>query len=233
MHLGNLSELDCSRFALLLPIDYIVESDMKITDMEENKVKDRRSAMKETLTPRSGLKKVAIDIAKANIFAIAIMMVAAFVFLVPFFWIWAGKKPVSELLGGVGDWVTAFILMFVGIVVHELIHGLTWACYAKSGWKSISFGVMWKLLTPYCHCDEPMHIPGYMMGAMMPCIILGVIPAIVALFIGSLPLLAWGVFFIAAAAGDIWMAYLLTKENPKSLVLDHPSEAGFYIIDEE
>ena len=187
-------------------------------DMEENEVKGR---------------KVAIDIVKANIFAVAIMVVAAIVFLVPFFWIWAGKKPIGELLGGIGNWGTAFILMFVGIVVHELIHGLTWAYYAKSGWKSISFGVMWKLLTPYCHCDEPMHIPGYMMGAMMPCIILGVIPAIVALFIGSLPMLAWGIFFIAAAAGDIWMTWLLTKENPKSMVLDHPSEAGFYIIDDK
>ena len=63
----------------------------------------------------------------------------------------------------------------------------------------------------------------------MPCIVLGVLPAIVALFIGSLPLLAWGIFFIAAAAGDIWMTWLLTKEDRHSLVLDHPSEAGFYI----
>ena len=161
--------------------------------MEENEVKGR---------------KVAIDIVKANIFAVVIMAVAAIVFLVPFFWIWAGKKPISELLGGFGDWSITFILVIVGIVVHELIHGLTWACYAKSGWKSISFGVMWKLLTPYCHCDEPMHIPGYMMGAMMPCIVLGVIPAIAALFIGSLPMLAWGIFFIAAAAGDIRMLRL-------------------------
>ena len=137
-------------------------------NMEEQEVKGR---------------KVAIDIVKANIFAVVIMVVAAIVFLVPFFW------------------------------------------------KSISFGVMWKLLTPYCHCDEPMHIPGYMMGAMMPCVILGVIPAIAALFIGSLPMLAWGIFFIAAAAGDIGMTWLLTKENPWSMVLDYPSEAGFYIID--
>jgi hypothetical protein len=67
--------------------------------------------------------------------------------------------------------------------------------------------------------------------AMMPCVILGIIPSIVAMFIGNLPLLAWGIFFIAAAAGDIWMTWLLRKENPKSMVLDHPSEAGFYIID--
>jgi hypothetical protein len=176
-------------------------------------------------------RKVAIDIVKANIFAVAIMIVAAIVLLVPFFLIWGGRKPMMEMLGSGTQWIVAFVAMFIGIVLHELIHGITWACYAPSGWKSISFGVMWKLLTPYCHCDEPMHIPGYMMGAMMPCVILGIIPSIVAMFIGNLPLLAWGIFFIAAAAGDIWMTWLLTKENPKSMVLDHPSEAGFYIID--
>ena len=140
--------------------------------MEEQEVKGRRSATKETLVPQSGLKKVAIDIVKANIFAVVIMVVAAIVFLVPFFWIWAGKKPIGELLGGFGDWSITFILVIVGIV-----------------------------------------------------------PAIAAIFIGSLPMLAWGIFFIAAAAGDIWMTWLLTKENPWSMVLDHPSEAGFYIID--
>lgn len=177
-------------------------------------------------------RKVAIDIVKANWFAMAIMAVSAIVFLVPFFLIWHSRKPIGDLFGGSGAWGLALVLMVVGIAVHELIHGLTWACYAKRGWKSINFGVMWKLLTPYCHCDEPMRIPGYMMGAMMPCIILGVIPAITALFIGNLPLLVWGIFFIAAAAGDIWMTWLLTKEKPDSLVLDHPSEAGFYIIEE-
>ena len=55
--------------------------------MEENEVKGR---------------KVAIDIVKANIFAVVIMVVAAIVFLVPFFRIWKDKKPISELLGGIG-----------------------------------------------------------------------------------------------------------------------------------
>lgn len=178
-------------------------------------------------------RKVSIDIVKANIFACVILVVSTIILLVPFVLIWKDKKPISELIGGMGEWIIAFLLMFVGIVVHELIHGLTWACFAKSGWKSISFGVIWKLLTPYCHCDEPMRIRGYITGAMMPFFILGIIPAVVALFIGSLPMLAWGIFFIAAAAGDIWMTWLLTKEDPNNMVLDHPSEAGFYIIDEE
>jgi len=194
--------------------------------------KGKRPA-EERLQPE-GSKKVVIDIVKANVFGVVLMVVSAILFLVPFFLIWKDRKPISTMLVEFGDSIPVLlVLMFVGIVVHELIHGLTWAYFAKNGWKSISFGVMWKMLTPYCHCDEPMSIPGYMCGAMMPCVVLGVIPAVVALFIGSLPLLAWGVFFIAAAGGDIWMTWLLTKENPKSMVLDHPSEAGFYILDEE
>ena len=66
----------------------------------------------------------------------------------------------------------------------------------------------------------------------MPFVVLGVIPSVAGLVIGSLPLIIFGVLFIAAAAGDIWMAWLLTKENPRSMVLDHPSEAGFYVFDE-
>ena len=186
--------------------------------MEENEVKGRM---------------VAIDIEKANIFALWIMVISGILFLVPFFMIWFEKNNFRELFGSFGDWGITFLFAIVGIVVHELIHGLTWACYTKNGWKSISFGVMWKMLTPYCHCNEPMHIRNYMVAAMMPCVVLGVIPAVIALFIGSLHLLALGVFFIAAASGDIWMTWLLTKENPKSLVLDHPSEAGFYIIDNQ
>ena len=199
--------------------------------MEDTGFEGRRTAKQETLVPRSSLRKVAIDIVKANVFAVAIMVVSAIVFLVPFFCIWQGT-PMKRLLGTTMGWGIFFVGMVAGIVVHELIHGLTWACFAKSGWKSISFGVMWKMLTPYCHCNEPLHIRGYMLGAMMPCIVLGVIPAVLSLFVGNLVLLALGVFFIAGAAGDIWMTWLLTKENPGSLVLDHPTEAGFYIIDE-
>lgn len=178
--------------------------------------------------------KVTIDLVKANIFSIVILVVAAIAFLIPYFLIWKDRKPITEIVGGFGNRVLLFfIVMIVGVVVHELIHGVVFACFAKSGWKSIRFGILRKMFTPYCHCNEPMRIPGYMLGAMMPCIILGIIPSVVALFIGSLLLLLLGILFIATAAGDIWITWLLTKENPKSLVLDHPSEAGFYVFDEE
>ncbi len=177
-------------------------------------------------------RKVSIDIVKANVFSVAILVVTAIVSVLLFVLIWRGRRPVAELTGGALEWVAAMVLMVVGIAVHELIHGITWACFAPSGWRSIKFGVMWKLLTPYCHCSEPMNKRQYITGAMMPCLVLGLVPIVVALCIGNLPMLVWGIFFTAAAAGDIWMSWLLMKEPPRCKVLDHPSEAGFYVIEE-
>lgn len=178
-------------------------------------------------------RKVAINIVAANVFAVVLLIVSAVVFLVPFCFIWQGKISVNEqgVFGVSGLWL--LVLFLAGIVVHELLHGIGWAHYAKGGWKSISFGVMWKMLTPYCHCNEPMGTRAYMVGALAPLVILGLVPAVVSLFVGSIALLAWGIIFIAAAAGDIWMAWLLSKEDPGSTILDHPNEAGFYVFPKE
>lgn len=178
-------------------------------------------------------RKVAINIVSANVFSIVLLIVSGVVFIVPFYLIWgsAGWESGRSIFGFAGLWL--LIAFLIGVVVHELLHGITWACYAKSGWKSISFGVMWKLLTPYCHCNEPMSVKAYLAGALMPLLVLGIIPAVVSLIVGSIPLLAWGILFIAAASGDIWMSWLLTKEDPESTILDHPTEAGFYVFDKE
>ena len=176
-------------------------------------------------------RKVTIDIVKANVFAIILMAVAAIVLLIPFYKIWGFHLPEGSAFGGITGLVLIIVIIFAGIALHEFIHGLTWACFAKNGWRSIRFGVMWKMLTPYCHCSDPLPIPSYALGGIMPCNVLGIIPAIVALCVGSLILLLWSIFFISAAAGDIWIVWLLTKEKRGSTVLDHPSEAGFYIIE--
>ena len=182
-------------------------------------------------------RKVTINIMKANVFAVVLMLVSAIVLVVPYILIWRGQwstGTADKLFETLPLHSALFLLpLVVGIVVHELIHGITWACFAPSGWRSISFGVMWKMLTPYCHCNEPMRPRPYIIGALMPLVVLGIIPAVICLISGSLFLLVWSIIFIAAAGGDIWMAWLLAKESPDCTVLDHPSEAGFYVFDKK
>ena len=169
-------------------------------------------------------EKKTINIYTANGVGLAITGAAALLFGVPFYLIWGLNSFLSL------QQVLLFILLFVaGIVIHELIHGFFFGLFAKNGFKSIRFGVMWQMLTPYCHCKEPLRIKHYFLGALMPALLLGIIPAVMALFNGSGMMLLFGIIFTGAAAGDFMVVWILRKEHPDTYVQDHPSEAGCFV----
>ena len=183
-------------------------------------------------------RKETINIVTANVVSIGILLISAIVLYVIFFMIydsrdWFNEETMDSMVDNFGTTYLKFmIVLVVGIIVHELIHGLTWGLYAKSKFKSISFGVMWKMLTPYCHCSEPLKVPHYAIGALMPLITLGLIPAVVAICIKSLFWLNMSIIFIAAAAGDIMNVWNLRKEKRNNMILDHPTEAGYLVYEE-
>ena len=120
-----------------------------------------------------------------------------------------------------------FILFFIiGIVLHELIHGFTWLLFIKWRVRNIRFGIMWKYFTPYCHCKVPLKVKHYIIGALMPAFIFGIIPTIIAFLAGSIMLFFLGVNFIVAASGDFLITYMLINENGSNYVLDHDSLPG-------
>lgn len=183
-------------------------------------------------------RKETINIVTANVVSIGILLISAIVLYAMFFMVydsrdWFNEETRDSMVDIFGTTYLKFmVVLVVGIIVHELIHGLTWGLYAKSKFKSISFGVMWKMLTPYCHCSEPLKVPHYAIGALMPLIILGLIPAVVAICLGSLFWLNMSIIFIAAAAGDIMIVWKLRKENRNNMILDHPTEAGYLVYEE-
>ena len=124
------------------------------------------------------------------------------------------------------------LVFFVGIVVHELIHGLSWSMFAPAGFKSIEFGFIWKMLTPYCTCREPLNKKGYFVGLLMPCIVLGILPSLVACFTHSFGLLGFGLVMILGASGDLLIGkMILEKKFPDTaLLLDHPTDVGLVVF---
>lgn len=175
-------------------------------------------------------RKLTVNLTWANVFSLLVLVVV----LVPTSILWNFLWGVSFDLFASGTGVLFFLVLFLsGIVVHELIHGLTWAYFAKSGWESISFGVLWKMLTPYCHCSEPLQVKPYIIGALMPLFVLGIVPWVIGLAIGSFLTTLFGAFYIMAASGDILVAWKLRHEDAKCTVLDHPTEPGCIIYEEE
>ncbi len=172
-----------------------------------------------------------VNLVWANIFSLLILIPIFLIFGVPYCFIWGFEvdfidfQPPMVFL----KFLYVFIIIISGIIVHELIHGITWAIFSKNGFKSIKFGILFKMLTPYCHCKEPLRVRDYIIGAIMPAIVLGIIPSLIAIIIGNLSLLSFGMFFTMAAAGDFLIINVIRKENKDDFVQDHPSEAGCYI----
>lgn len=93
----------------------------------------------------------------------------------------------------------------------------------------IDFGILWKMLTPYCHCKEPLQIKHYRFSLIMPTIVLGFVPFLVSLFLGSLFLLFFAIIMTIGGIGDFMIMHLLKKEKSNDWVQDHPSEAGCFV----
>lgn len=171
-------------------------------------------------------RKVTVNLTWANIFATILMVVLVLVSAILWLIIWGKPESFSPLSS-----LIFFGAFFLSIVVHELIHGMTWAHYTPEGWKSISFGIIWKMLTPYCHCDKPLKVRHYIIGALMPLFILGFAPLFIGFSLGLGWFVVYGVLMTCSAGGDILVAWKLRNEPAENTVLDHPTEAGCIVYE--
>lgn len=197
-------------------------TDSPAADTPDNK--DDTKQLREGLVQQGYCETgVTISILKANVMAILLALPFIAVGIVLFFLLWQGASFRISLPG----LVILLVAFLLSIIVHELLHGLGWGLFCKQGFKSIRFGVMWKMLTPYCHCKEALSFWPYFCGGMLPFFILGLIPLIIALVIGSPLLLAFSFLSILGAGGDLTIMGMLMKHR-NALIVDHPSDCGFY-----
>ena len=197
--------------------------------MEENKKQNAAQLAKENFeVQRERLKnegyvehEALISVVKANIFAIILALPFIAIFFTLYLLIW------KHIQGDAAKMLVLLLVLIISIVIHELLHGFGWRLSCKNGFKSIRFGVIWSKLTPYCNCKEPLGFKQYLIGAILPLVILGLIPSIIALVIGNIYVLYFGAFSIIAAGGDMLIS-LNMRKYPKAIFLDHPSDCGFF-----
>ena len=69
----------------------------------------------------------------------------------------------------------------------------------------------------------------YIAGLLMPCITLGVIPAVIAIITGNSLIMMYAALMIICAGGDLFILCLIIKKMPRKkdvLFLDHPTAIG-------
>jgi hypothetical protein len=137
-----------------------------------------------------------------------------------------GLDDIATLFRSPDTGILLLVALGVGVVVHEALHALAWARAARLPLRAIRFGFDWKTLTPYAHCTVPITARAYRIGAATPLLAIGVLPAIISLFTGDAALLAFSLFFIFAAGGDMLILWLIRDVHPDAYVEDHPTRAG-------
>ena len=207
------------------------EKKRKLTPAEERRLAAYEAISQELAEQGYRRTELTVGIVKANIFAMIMgipVVVIAFILFLAVNW------------GGDIRWMSGamplllVVAMLALIVVHELIHGLSWAVFTEHHGKDIEFGFMKQYLTPYCTCRVPLGKGQYIFGALMPLLVLGIVPMIAGILAGSLPILLLGIIMADAAAGDILIVWNLLRyrSDAKQIVyMDHPTQAGGVVFE--
>ena len=175
--------------------------------------------------------ELTVSIIKANMFAL--------LFSIPVFVIGIGLFVWRYGFSGLGPMtVREIFITLIGFVVltilHEFIHGFTWGLYAEHYFQDIEFGFMKAYLTPYCTCTVPLNKKQYIIGTLMPLIVLGILPVISALVNGNYITLFLGLMMTVAASGDILIAHEILNYRTEAtdvMYIDHPTMAGGVIFE--
>lgn len=171
-------------------------------------------------------RDLSISMARANVIVLFIMIPAAILQIAIFSFVHGTEK-----MNSTSNFLLLFVFMTLGVVVHELIHGITWMVFGRKPLSAIKFGFQVKSLTPYAHLKEPVEVNAYRIGAFMPGLILGIMVYVFSLLLGDTNLFWFSLIHTSASGGDWLILWLIRDVKAGTLVEDHPSNAGCYVIE--
>ena len=204
------------------------EKEKKLTEAEQKRAEQFARISEQMAQQGYTRHDLTIGIGKANLFAVLLLIPLAVIGYGLYFLVHRSLDFSSS------HFLLMLVAFLVLIVVHELIHGVCWSIFTPHHFKDVEFGVMRSSLTPYCTCLVPLGKKQYIFGAVMPLLVLGILPMITAIIIGNPDLLFLGILMADGGAGDIMIIrrILAYRSGAKEIVyMDHPTEAGGVVFE--
>ena len=174
-------------------------------------------------------QEATVPLWQANVWAIGLVPIIFVVVLGLYGWLWGGLWFELSQLSGASVW-WLLLLFFGSVVVHELLHAAGFIIVGRVPRTAVSYGINWKGLAPYAHCEAAMTASAYRTSVVLPLLILGIIPAIMGLTWGNFALTLWSTTMMAAAGGDIAVLWAIRHVPGAAVVRDHPSQAGCEVL---
>lgn len=165
-------------------------------------------------------QRVTLQPWKANVYG----TVFSILFFVISIFLYGGEVHFSITLQ---DLLFFILLIVVGIVIHEVLHGLGFYLSGKVAWSDIRFGVVWKKMIFYACCLQPLPISNYRLAVLLPGLLLGIIPYCIALYAQSLFWYSWSIIMILGAFGDGYILWTLRKFGKETRIADDTDAIGY------
>lgn len=171
-------------------------------------------------------RDLSISMARANVVVLFMSIPVAILQFVIFIIVHGPEKSRTTW-----NFMLLIAVVLLGVVAHELIHGITWAIFGNKPFSATKFGFQWKTFTPYAHLKEPVEVNAYRIGAFMPGFIMGILTYILSVLLGDGNLFWFGLVHTSAAGGDWLILWLIRNVKAGMQVEDHPTNAGCYVIE--
>jgi len=189
------------------------------------------------MTEQGGWRELAPDLGKLNGTTLFFMLVPVLVvipILAIYNLVWeptiVWDSITKTLFPELSLWRSSLCILAAIIcnaVAHEALHGFGWRIGKPPLPKgSIKIGFSWKNLTPYCHCNQTLSTARYLIGSLMPLIVLGLLPVVVGFTLGQLHWTIFGLFSITTVGGDLLVIYEIMRVEGVDEVRDHPTRLG-------
>ncbi|VVM33698.1 DUF3267 domain-containing protein [Terribacillus sp. AE2B 122] len=157
---------------------------------------------------------------QATYLTIGLMFVASFIYLI------IHGFEISISLSALAIF---FLLIIIGIILHELLHGIGFIVIGKVKSSQIKYGFSWKDGAAYAHCMVPIKVRAYRVALLLPVFLTGLLPLLISYIIGNGVLLTASVILTAGGIGDWLIFRSLTKYEASQFVKDHPTKVGYFI----
>lgn len=119
---------------------------------------------------------ISVSMIEANFYAVFATLPFIITIFGLYILIWKWRKFFDGLNLSFINLIICLIAIFTGIVIHELLHRLSWQFFGNKQFNTIKYGIDPKTLSPYAHCKEAIDIKAYRLGIAMPGLILGFLP---------------------------------------------------------
>lgn len=174
-----------------------------------------------------------VSVPAAMMMAFTIAPITFVALLVPFQLRWATMPRLPERWPGTAL-LALLALLLGGMVLRDVasVAAYRWIGRAPRGDTHLLAGpkTFLKSIGPRVRCDTPVSARAYRAILLLPLLLLGVLPGVVGILVGSWLLLIWGMFLIMVCSGDLVTLWAMRGLPGATPVRSHPTHPGCEIF---